>query len=90
MDLKRAGLESEMNTSAMLSHIEKILPTTQMHEWAIRKQRRQAINFDFQEFLDYLREERNAMEYMEDDVRHSLIKGKINTVTDVNMTEEGE
>ena len=90
LDLKRAGLETEMNTATMLSHVEKILPTIQMHKWAIRKQMGESTNFDFQQMLDYLKEERNAMEYIEDDVRHSSIKGKVNAITEVVVDEEGE
>jgi hypothetical protein len=38
LDLKKIKLESEMNTSTMVSQIEKFLPRVQKREWIIMKQ----------------------------------------------------
>ena len=38
LDLKKVGMESEMNTASMLGQFEKKLPANRMHEWALLKQ----------------------------------------------------
>ena len=40
LDLKKLGLEREMDTSAMVSHVERLLPRLQMREWTVLKRRR--------------------------------------------------
>jgi hypothetical protein len=61
-------LESEMNTVTMISQIEKLLPPLQKREWALRKQRFQLkTRTGFHDFFQFLLEEKNAIEYMQDD-----------------------
>ena len=75
LDLKRLGLESEMNTTVMISQIERLLPNVQKREWSLQKHRaesRQAF-LRFPDFLGFLLEEKIAMEYMEDDMRESKL-----------------
>ena len=35
LDLKRLDLESEMNTTTMISQIERLLPSLQKREWSL-------------------------------------------------------
>ncbi|CAC5404641.1 unnamed protein product [Mytilus coruscus] len=92
LDLKRMNLEAEMNTATMVSQIEKLLPPIQKREWALRKQKTESksIPLSFKEFLNFLLEEKSALEYMESDLReYGTAKGKINTF-DANESENDE
>ena len=42
LDLKRLDLESEMNTTTMISQIERLLPSLQKREWSLQKHRAEA------------------------------------------------
>ena len=83
LDLKRLDLETEMNTTTMISQIERLLPSIQKREWSLQKHRAEAKKHlvKFPDFLHFLLEEKQAMEYMEDDMREmnplSITKGKI-------------
>lgn len=79
LDLRKMNLESEMNTATMVSEIEKLLPRIQRREWAIKKQRESSRKNTFEIFLEFLLEEKHAIEYMENDLRNmeKFQKGKI-------------
>lgn len=72
LDLKKIKLESEMNTSTMVSQIEKLLPGVQNKEWIIMKQRLKASEHKdiFRTFLDFLLRENYALKYMQSDIRN--------------------
>ena len=65
LDLKRMNLQSEMDTTSMLSTIEKLLPEVQKREWTLQKPE----NSKFSKLLDFLIKEKNAIEYMSDEIR---------------------
>ena len=71
LDLRKAGLESEMNTSTMVSQIEKILPGVQKREWVIYKQGLKHTEYKdiFRIFLEFLLKEKCALEYMDSELR---------------------
>ncbi|KAK3097424.1 hypothetical protein FSP39_009560 [Pinctada imbricata] len=71
LDLRKAGLESEMNTSTMVSQIEKLLPSVQKKEWVIMKQQLKSSEYReiFKSFLEFLLREKMALEYMENEFR---------------------
>jgi hypothetical protein len=80
LDLKRLNLESEMNTTTMISDIEKLLPELQKREWTLQK----PLNAKFAHLKDFLVKEKKAIEYMNEDVRcNSNPKGRVNSA-DVN------
>jgi hypothetical protein len=90
LDLKRMKLESEMNTATMISQIEKLLPPLQKREWALRKQRFQLkTRTGFHDFFQFLLEEKNAIEYMQDDMREcGNSRGKAHSViTTINQDD---
>ena len=70
LDLKGMGLEREMNTSIMISKIEKLIPTLQRREWALVRRKMMSIKktCSFEYLLEFLRNERVAIEYMSEDV----------------------
>ena len=39
LDLSKMGMQSEMDTSMMINHVEKPLPPIQRREWAIFRQK---------------------------------------------------
>ena len=65
LDLKRLKLESEMNTTTMISEIERLLPTLQKREWTLQKPN----NAEFIHLKDFLVKEKQAVEYMTEDIR---------------------
>ena len=97
LDLKRMKLESEMDTTSMLSAIEKLLPEVQKREWTLLKPSYSSLSpsnvergpSKFQNLLTFLTKEKSAIEYMSDDLRNEKPhhKGKIN-VADVEETNE--
>jgi len=66
LDLKRLKLESEMNTTTMISEIEKLLPLIQKREWTLHKPE----NAEFIHLKDFLVKEKQAVEYMTEDIRN--------------------
>ena len=70
LDLKRMDLSEEMDTVAMVSMIEKLLPPVQKREWIIQVDSK---NFTskgmFEELLNYLLREKRVIEYTEHDLR---------------------
>ena len=75
LDLKRLNLESEMNTTTMISDIERLLPELQKREWTLKK----PVNTTFADLKDFLIKEKQAIEYMNEDVRsNSKPKGRVN------------
>ncbi|CAC5382018.1 unnamed protein product [Mytilus coruscus] len=84
-----------MNTATMVSQIEKLLPPIQKREWALRKQKTESksIPLSFKEFLNFLLEEKSALEYMESDLRLSgqditLSVTKVGNVTEHVQSKE--
>ena len=75
LDLMGMGLEREMNTSIMISKIEKLIPTVQRREWALRRQEvmRKKKDSTFLDLLDFLRGEKEAIEYMSEEVRDDSV-----------------
>ena len=71
LDLKRVDMEGEMNTNTMVSEIEKILPSVQKREWILRKKKcdKKTNSEIFLPLLDFLLEEKDAMEYIQSEVR---------------------
>ena len=71
-DLKRLDLESEMNTTTMISQIEILLPSLQKRKWSLQKHRAKAkkATIKFPDFLLFLLKEKQAIEYMEDDMQN--------------------
>lgn len=77
LDLNRLNLSAEMNTVTMVSHVEKLLPPVQKREWVKILQTIKDKTKLFSELLTYLLKEKQAMEYMDADVR---ITGNTNRV----------
>lgn len=67
LDLKRLNLESEMNTTTMISDIEKLLPELQKREWTLHKPEKA----EFTHLKDFLVKEKQAIEYMTEDIRNA-------------------
>ena len=94
LDLKRLKLESEMNTTTMIIQIENLLPSIQKREWSLQKNqaelRKDPVRFP--EFLQFLLEEKQAMEYMEDDIRESNLpmRSKVHNAMGYFDEEDGE
>ena len=68
-----------------------MLPPLQKREWALRKQRFQLkTRTGFHDFLQFLLEEKNAIEYMQDDMREcGNSRGKAHSViTTINQDDE--
>ena len=81
-----------MNTATTTSLIERLLPPTQKREWTLHKQTFGNDEHKFQKLLTYLLKEKNAIEYMNSDIRdfeaeHADPKG---THGVVNFTEIAE
>ena len=73
LDLKKVNLEQEMDTAMTISMIEKLLPRTQKREWTLYKQQ-QFEKYDgetrkFGLLLEFLLNEKHAIEYMYEDIR---------------------
>ena len=92
LDLKKVNLQSELNSASMLAQFEKKLPSVRMHEWALKKQKLLSGKtvpsiLPFETFLEYLQEQRRAMEYADENVRLvsssslSTAKGVVNTAS---------
>ena len=79
-----------MNTTSMVTMIEKLLPKTQKREWVTRMDRRQSSetneNSIFEALLSYLQQEKRVIEYMDNDVRgcHASNAKQINQSTKMN------
>ncbi len=66
------NIEREMDTATMMSQVEILLPSIQKREWALRKQRNSSSRFT--ELLEFLLQEKNAIEYIESDIRDGNLK----------------
>ena len=73
LELKKLNLAQDMNTTSMVTMIEKLLHKTQKREWVTRMDRRQHSEAKdgsiFEELLSYLLEEKRVIEYMDNDIR---------------------
>ena len=90
LDLKRMNLESEMDTTSMLSMVEKLLPEVQKREWTLQKPlaSHEDGSSKFTKLLEFLIREKTAIEYMSDDLRNER-KGKV-SFAEVEEHEEEE
>ena len=79
-DLKKVNLQSEINSTTMLGLFEKKLPDARMHDWALVKQKVGPGKKQFEVFLEFLRNQRTAMEYADEHIRqNNSTKGSVNT-----------
>ena len=69
LDLKKMNLTSEISTTNMVSHIEKILPSLQKREWVILAEGLTCSDTLFPELLKFLLKEKKVIEYMDSSVR---------------------
>ena len=67
LDLNRVNMDREMNTTTMISEIEKILPPVQKREWILQKKKHNKFE-QFLPLLEFLLEEKTAMEYMQSEL----------------------
>ena len=88
LDMKRLNLEKEMNSITIVSQIEKLIPPVQLREWVIRKHQLSSDMDQFEHFLQFLITEKEAMEYMQGDLRSEKkeMAGKTNSI-DVTETD---
>lgn len=77
LDLEKLGLSEEMNTVTMVSYIEKLLPPLQKREWTKILQTLDDASEMFQKLLGYLIKEKQALEYMNDDIRTATHNSKV-------------
>ena len=70
-----------MNTTTMISQIERLLPSLQKREWSLQKHRAEAkkATMKFPDFIKFLLEEKQAIEYMQDDMRDSTPQNTMKT-----------
>ena len=73
LDLKRMKIECDMNTTVIISQIEDYYQSCRTENGPKKKRRSEArqTHLRLPEFIQFLLEERLAMEYMEDDIRES-------------------
>jgi hypothetical protein len=95
LDLKNMNLEAEMNTSLMISRIEKLLPSVQKRDWTLLRQNlvRTKSPCTFQNLLQFLKAEREAIEYMNVDLRSVSLgacSSSVNTTEQQNYKYEGD
>ena len=80
-----------MNTTIMLSNIEKLLPPTQRREWALTVHEVEEFGkeLEFDVFLEYLLREKDMMEYIHQSVRHPETSRKdANLFTGIDEAKE--
>lgn len=78
-------MDREMNTTTMISEIEKILPPIQKSEWILQKKKHK--NYEqFIPLLDFLLEEKNAMEYMQSELRCEQ-RAKVHYLSETNSSK---
>ena len=68
-DLKRLNQEAEIANEVVISHIERLLPSGLMREWALKRRKIVEVKEIFNSFLDFLLNERDTLEYMDQNVR---------------------
>ena len=85
LDLSKMGMQSEMDTSMMISRVEKLLPPIQRRERAIFKQRLSE-KTSFNTLLHFLLQKKTAIEHTNDELRSQDTnkRGKAN-LTRVNQ-----
>ena len=86
LDLKRAGLAGEMDNTTMIGQIERILPEIQKREWTLRKNKKA---LGFPDLLQFLIEEKEAAEYMMEEVR-SVSGARSAKVNFATLTDDEE
>ncbi|KAK4298604.1 hypothetical protein Pmani_029055 [Petrolisthes manimaculis] len=69
LDLKKMGLSSGMNTTTMVTQVERLLPATQKREWVLVVQDLPDRSKLFEELLKFLLREKTVIEYMDNELR---------------------
>ena len=91
LELQRLGMPEEMNTTTMVTMVEKLLPSTQKREWVTKMDNEgnsSTIGHStFQRLLSYLLQQKRVMEYMENDVRLNSIFNRRHINQTVNSAE---
>ena len=85
--MKRNKLEEQMSTVMVISLIEKILPSQQKRDWTKKYQSLSNRVNAFPTLLDYLKEEKELLDYMDKDVRNNTRSAKA-TIHSVEVKEE--
>ena len=81
LDLKRTNLTEEMDTIAMISMVEKLLPPTQKREWILLVDSADVSSGMFERLLNYLLREKRVIEYTEQDIRTEKARNVHHTLT---------
>ncbi|KAK4304813.1 hypothetical protein Pmani_023248 [Petrolisthes manimaculis] len=89
LDLKKMNLTSEMNTANTVSHIEKILPSTQKREWVLLAESLTDSDDLFPSLLKFLLREKRAIEYMDSSIRCVASYESKSTVHNITALHEG-
>ena len=76
LDLKKMGLEREMNSTSMVSYIERVLPDRQKREWVLYSEKHKNDKDLFMLLMDFLLREKRVLEYMDADIRSSKASAK--------------
>ena len=76
-------LKSKINTTNMVSLVEKILPTTQKREWFILADKLTGSDDLFPKLIEFLLKEKRVIEYMDSNVHTS---GGLDKVTVHNVS----
>ena len=85
LELQRLGMSHEMDTTSMVTTIEKLLPRTQKREWVTKMDQRE--NHDaynngsiFRMLLAFLLQEKRVIEYMENDIHTNTRSFELKTI----------
>ena len=70
LELKRLNMTEEIDNTTMMGQMEMLIPPIQQREWALRKVT-ESETHSFSEFLDFLLDEKKAMEYLHHELRNS-------------------
>lgn len=84
LDLKKMKLEAEMNSTNVLSLIERVMPPLQKREWVAlidedASNSVQGCGLDFKRLLNYLLTQKRRIEYMGSVVRNVALKSSVNS-----------
>ena len=70
LELKRLNMTEEIDYTTMMGQMEMLIPPIQQREWALRKVT-ESETHSFSELLDFLLDEKKAMEYLHHELRNS-------------------
>ena len=80
-DLQRLGKESEIANEVVISNIERLLPSGLLREWALKRRslKLNCVKEIFNAFLNFLLNERDTLEYLEQNIRKTTsVKSTVN------------